>query len=228
MSYTKKVFEDNIIKNVQQIVSTTVERNNIMPLVDIIDSTFEILEGIKKFDLEIGEFWNEITSDIIASINSATSGFYRQGIITLRSVLELGCMSLFYYDHRVEFHLFKEHDAIADKYVSKLIREYNFFTTKYINAFCKNIREIENKEDSVSNYLGTTYKKLSDIVHGRYKTLTKKETLKIEYSQEYFSDFIKHLNSVLSILATMYILRFGDKTNLKIVELANKSRTVAL
>ncbi len=228
MSYTKKAYEDNIIKNVQQINKTTINDNDITPLLNLIDNTLDILEGIQKSDSAIGELWNEIASDIISSVNSATSGFYRQGIITLRSVLELGCMTYFYADHKVEFHLFKTHDAKADKYVSTLIRDYDFYNTNYIHSFYSNIEVIQTKNNSVSNFLNKIYKDLSDVVHGRYKTLTKQSTLKIEYNKEQFNFYKDKLNSVLSILATMYILRFHDMENKSLITLANKSGTVKL
>lgn len=228
MSYTKKAYEDNIIKNVQQINIKTINDNDITPLLNLIDNTLDILEGIQKNDSDIGELWNEIASDIISSVNSATSGFYRQGIITLRSVLELGCMSLFYTDHKVEFHLFRAHDAKADKYVSTLIRDYDFYTTNYIHSFYSNIEAIQTKNNSISNFLNKTYKDLSDVVHGRYKTLTKQSTLKIDYSKEQFNFFKDKLHSVLSILATMYILRFHDMENTNLIALANTSGTVEL
>ncbi|WP_217581554.1 hypothetical protein [Lysinibacillus sp. GbtcB16] len=227
MSYTKKLYEENIVKNVQEIMSKTIGNNDITPILELIDSTLDILEGIDQVDPEVGQLWNEITSDILASVNSATSGFYRQGILTLRSVLELGCMSFFYLDHKVEFHLFKEHDAKADKYVSKLIREYNFYKTDYISSFYTNIEEVQTKRDSISEYLDKTYKDLSDVVHGRYKTLKKQDILKIEYSISDFNNFKKFLTSVVSILATMYVLKFENK-NSELIKLANVTRTVVL
>ncbi|ARD57032.1 hypothetical protein [Bacillus safensis] len=228
MSYTKKAYENNIINNVKQINNKTINDNDITPLMNLIDNTFSIVEEINKKDSDIGELWNEIASDIIASINSSTSGFYRQGIITLRSVLELGCMSFFYSDHKVEFHLFKAHDAKADKYVSTLIRDYDFYTTNYIQSFYNNIQKIQTKNNSISIFLSKIYKDLSDVVHGRYKTLTKQNTLKINYSKEQFNFFNDKLHSVLSILAVMYILRYQDIDNTSLIALANKSGTVQL
>ena len=228
MSFTKKIYEDNIINNVEKINKTTTDDIDITPLLDLIDATLDVLEKISIFDNEISEFWNEISSDVIASVYSATSGFYRQAIITLRNILEIGCLSFFYLDHKIEYHLFKSHDAKADKYVSVLIREFNFFTTNYIHAFYLDIKSKQSSVNSISNYLSSLYKQLSDIVHGRYKTLTKKSKLLISYDRESFHFFIDKFKSVIGILVAMYILRYNDKENMKLIEIANSTGAVCL
>jgi hypothetical protein len=228
LSFTKKTYQDNIINNVGKINIKTINDNDITPILNLIDNTLDILDGINNVDPDIGVLWNEIASDVISSIYSATSGFYRQAIITLRSVLELGCTSFFYVDHKVEYHLFKSHDAKADKYVSTLIRDYEFFTTNYIHSFYNDIELIQSSNNSVSNFLSNTYKQLSDVVHGRYKTLTKQNTLSIGYDKQQFNFFEDKLSLVLSILATMYVLRFNDTKNSSLITLVNTSRTVKL
>ncbi|EJR71527.1 hypothetical protein P4G85_29120 [Bacillus cereus] len=228
MSFTKKIYQDTIIKSVEKINTQTLTDNDITPLLNVINNTFDILDGISQSAPDIGVIWNEIASDVISSINSATSGFYRQAIITLRSILELGCSSFFYIDHKVEYHLFKVHDAKADKYVSALIRDYDFFTTNYISSFYTEIKSIQAVNNSISLFLNKVYKQLSDVVHGRYKTLTKKDILKIDYDKTQFNFFKDKLRLVMSILATMYILRFDDTQNPSLVDLANQSGTVKL
>ena len=228
MSYTKRTYEDKILKNVRSINEKTLEDNDIKPMIDSIDNILLILDEISNLDDDIKGFWNEIASDIIASVNSATSGFYRQAIITLRSILELGCMSFFYLDHKIELHLFKEHDAKADKYVNALIRDYEFYTTKYIHSFHANINYIQTSNNSVSDYLLKLYKQLSDSVHGRFKTLTKHDTLSIGYNKELLKYFENKLKEVVSILATMYVLRKDCKADNNLIEAAEYSGTVNL
>ena len=228
MSFTKKVYQENIIRNVEKINQQTLKDNDITPLLNLIDNTFDILEGINQNAPEISELWNEIASDVISSVNSATSGFYRQSIITLRSVLELGCTSFYYVDHKVEYHLFKMHDAKADKYVSALIRDFDFFTSNYITSFYCDIKSIQTSDNSVSNYLNKTYQQLSDVVHGRYKTLTKQSTLTVGYDKMQLYFFKDKLSSVLGILATMYVLRFSVTGNTCLTALANTTGTVKL
>ncbi|MCT2534778.1 hypothetical protein NC661_04435 [Aquibacillus koreensis] len=228
MSFTKTIFEENIINNVQKINTNTINDNDITPLLDAIDNTITIMEKLTEIDQEISGLWNEITSDVIASVNSATAGFYRQAIITLRSILELGCMSFYYLDHKIEYHLFKTHDAKADKYVSTLIRDYDFFTTNYIHASYPSIKDVQKENNSVSNYLNNIYKQLSDVVHGRFKTLTKQQSLKIQYDKEQFQFYINKLTTVIGIFAAMYILKNNGTDDNKLIDLANNTGVVTL
>lgn len=132
MSYTKAMYEDLILESVNKITKKSLEDNDYTLILNKIDVTLDMLEGISLEDPKIGILWNELASDVLASLNSATTGFYRQAILSLRSVLELGCNSLLYLDHKIEYEMFIKFNAKADKYVSTLVNDYSFFTTKYI------------------------------------------------------------------------------------------------
>lgn len=228
MSYTKSMYKQQILEPVIKITQKSLDDNDFNPIFEKIDITIDLLDKITSKDIHVGILWNELASDVISSIYSATSGFYRQAILSLRSVLEIGSSSLFYYDHKIEYEMFIEFNTKADKYVSTLVNDYAFFTTKYTYTFFKEIENIQSSTDSVSNYLKITYGELSDIVHGRFNTLTKKQGLHIKYEKGQFKYYEKLLEKVISILCTMYVLRFSDFTSRGIVSLANKSGTVKL
>ncbi|MFC8151476.1 hypothetical protein ACFUP3_17515, partial [Bacillus paralicheniformis] len=204
------------------------ENNDITPLLGLLDNSLDIVEYLSNNNPDNVGLWNEIVSDIIASINSATSGFYRQAIITLRSILELGCTAFYYMDHKIEYHMFKTYDGKADKYVSTLIREHNFFTTKYIHYFYPNIEKKQKEVNSVSDYLNRLYKDLSDAVHGRYKTLTKTDDLKIYYDIDQFKFFQDKLQAVVGILVTMFVLRYNITNKNELCSLVNRIGVVNL
>ncbi|MEC2344347.1 hypothetical protein P9H28_09620 [Paenibacillus barengoltzii] len=228
MSYTKAMFEDQIVGPVLKITSKTIEDNDYTEILNKIDITLDIRDGLKQLNPKIEELWNELTSDVLASVYSASSGFYRHAILALRSVLELGCNTFYYLDHNIEYEMFIKYNTKADKYVSSLVNEYAFFTTKYISTFFPDIDKIQVEQDSISNYLKILYGDLSDIVHGRYNSLTKKQTLQIKYSKSEFKSYERYLDRVLSILCTMYVLRLNEKSNQSIVKQAKFSRTVKL
>lgn len=228
MSFTKKTFKNNILSNVNVIQEKTINDNDYSLILKYLNSFLEIQENIKTKDENIGLLWNEINFDLISSIHSASSGFYRSAIVTLRSILEMASASIFYYDRKIEYYLYRHENYLADKYVSTLINEYDFFKTKYIKAFYKNIETIEKCRDSVSIKLKKQYSTLSDVVHGRYESLFKVDKFKIKYSKSDFKRYEKLLFSTLSIIAVMYILRFDDFSNEDTTELAQKSGVIEL
>lgn len=228
LSYTKITFIDQIIKPIGVIQEKTLDENDITHVLERLNTIMSVSEKIVSIDNEIGELWNEIISDLLASIYSASAGFYRSAIIVLRSVLEIGCTSFFYYDHKIEYKMFKSENLKADKYVSTLVNDYDFFTTRYIKTFYPQIEEKQKSKNSTSEALKKLYGDLSDSLHGRYNNLTKLEGLEIKYDKILFKRYEKHLFSVLSMLTVLYTLRFNDTINEDIVSLANQSKVVTL
>ena len=182
--------------------------------------------AINEIDSDIGKIWNDIISDLLSSISSACSGFYRSGIVNLRSILELGCNTFFYLDHKIEYYLFEHENAKADKYVSTLIRDFNFFTSKYINSFNLAIQYHETTVDSVSNYLKQIYSQLSDVVHGRYNSLLKVNNIQVEYEIRSFKTYEELLSKTIGILCVMFILRFNNDKIDEINSLALKTGVI--
>ncbi|MFB0831675.1 hypothetical protein ACEU2D_18985 [Brevibacillus laterosporus] len=221
MSYTKITFREDLLHPVNAIQKETINKNDFTPILEHLNVMIDIKDNMGKNDSEIGVLWNEVVFDLLASIHSASSGFYRSAIVTLRSILEIGVSSFFYYDHKIEFLIFQNTNAKADKYVSTLINNYDFFKTKYIKCFYDDIDKVEKSTDSVSSFLTKKYGELSDVVHGRYNSLIKINDLNIKYSQIEFKRYESLLLSTLSILAVLYVLRFADFSNTGIIRLAN-------
>jgi len=225
MSYTKhtlKLFS----KSINDIFDKTLSDNDLSTVLEYLNTLIEINDRFVTKDKELDFFWNEIISDTISLLHCGISGQYRLAITGLRNVLELACSAFFYLDHKIELKLFVNENFKADKYVSFIVQEYNFFKTNYINTFCENIRTIQTLENSVSSYLILTYGKLCDVVHGRYKSLTKAEKLTVEYSKVQFKKFEKSYKCTLGVIATLYVLRFDDFTSIEINSLVKETSTL--
>ena len=225
MSYTKGTLE-HFSASINRIFNETISDNDFSIILEYLNTLIEIGGRFAKNNSDLEFFWNEIISDTISVIHCGVSGQYRLAISGLRNTLELACNSFFYLDHKIELKLFMNEDFKADKYVSSIIHEYNFFKSKYIKTFKVDIENIQTGEDSVSNYLSLTYSKLCDVVHGRYKSLTKTDKLSIEYSKSQFKKFEKSYIKTLSAIATLYALRFDDFSSIDINRLVNESKTI--
>lgn len=209
MSYTKDIFKTSINEPINEIKEKTIEQNDCSTLIERVNDLFTLRDMFIKNNVECGELWNEICIDVLAIINSAFSGFYRMATIGLRSIFEMGCNSMFYYDHPIEYHMFQCENMKADKYVSVLVSEYNFFKTKYIRAFKSNIDEEQTEEDSVAKSLISLYGELSDVVHGRYNQLFNVQTFQMEYKVEKYKRFEGLFNKTVDMLLLLGMLRFG-------------------
>ncbi|MCU5534266.1 hypothetical protein OCA90_26625 [Bacillus cereus] len=226
MSYTKIQFKENILIPQQKIQEKTIQENDLSSLLLNIDAIFKISDTFEKVDPEVGKIWNDIISDLISSISSACSGFYRSAIVNLRSILELSCNTFFYIDHKIEHYLFEFENAKADKYVSALIRDYNFFTSKYIKSFKSDIKYHETNADSISLYLKKIYASLSDVVHGRYNSLLKVNNIEIQYEIGSFKTYEDLLSKTIGIICTMFIYRFNNDRIAEINSLALKTGVI--
>lgn len=227
MSFTKQTLE-HFLSSINKIFNETLKDNDLTNILEYLNCLIEIQERFTINDTELDFYWNEIVSDVISLINCGISGQYRLAISGLRNTLELACSAFFYLDHKIELKLYVNEDFKADKYVSSIVSEYHFFKTNYIKTFNSDITTLQTKDDSVSSYLNLTYGKLCDVVHGRYKSLTKSDKLKIEYSKDQFKKFEKMYICTLSAIATMYVLRFNDFTNSDLNNLAKQSQTINL
>ena len=88
MSYTKDIFENNINKPVEEIISNTLLKNDCSILLNQVNNMMTVRDEFVEENEECGLLWNEICIDVISVINSAFSGFYRTAIIGLRSIFE--------------------------------------------------------------------------------------------------------------------------------------------
>lgn len=209
MSYTKEIFEKSIYQPIAVIYKETMEKNDCSILLNQINNLMTVRDKFIEVNEACGSLWNEICIDALSAINSAFSGFYRTSIIGLRSIYEIGCSSIFYHDHMIEYHLFKNENMKADKYVSTLVNEFDFYKSKYIRAFNNSFEKIQREEDCVSKHLTRLYSELSDVVHGRYNKLTNVHGFQIEYSIEKYKQFEKLFVETTDILLVLAILRFN-------------------
>lgn len=225
MSYTKQTLE-HFSKSINKIFDETLLDNDLTSVLDNLNTLIDIKERFTQKDAELEFYWNEIVSDTISLMHCGICGQYRLAITGLRNTLELACSAFFYLDHKIELKLYVNENFKADKYVSSIIQEFHFYKTTYINTFNNKIGTIQVKEDSVSSYLNLTYAKLCDVVHGRYKSLTKADKLTVEYSKEQFKRFEKSYICTLAAIATLYALRFDDFTSKEINDLVKKTNTL--
>lgn len=226
MSFQKKQIETDLIAKVSRIQNKTLEESDFTKILEYLNVFLDIHQSMDVDENELIKLWNDIIADILGVIHSGISGFYRLSMISLRSILEMACSSFYYYDHKVEYHMFIEHDLAADKYVSTLVNEYQYFTTNYIEYFANDIKQIESAKDAIANKLKQIYKNQCDVVHGRYKKLLKSEGLSIEYDMILFKKFEKMLIETMSIISVMYVLRFNKRDNASLLELAEYTKVV--
>ena len=225
MSFTK-ITINQIADAQNRILKQSLEKNDLTDFLNLINSTIYIQEKIIAKDSDLTPLMNEIVSDLISVITTSLQGYYRLGSSGLRNILELSCSAIFYYDHKIEFKLYRDFDFKNDKYVSTLVNEHHFFKSNYIKTFYPNIISLEKETDSCSNYINKTYAKLCDVVHGRYLTLTQTENLKIVYDQAKFSKFKTILEYTLGAFYLMYSLRFNDFSNSDITKIIHKTNTL--
>lgn len=224
MSFTKKQIRESIIEPVQKIQDRAINDNDLSKMMSCLNCCITICENFE--DKEISKIWNEIVNDTISVIYSCISGFYHSANIGLRTILELACGSFYYYDHKIEYYLFQNHNYQANKYVSTLVNEYDFYKSNYIRSFYSEINSVEKGKDEIANKLKSIYSTLCDVVHGRYKTLTKTGGLNIDYNKVDFKVVEKNFYEVMSIIAVMFILRFNYKKDSELIYLADKSKVV--
>jgi len=225
MSYTKQTLE-HFSKSINKIFNETLSDNDLTTILEYLNTLIEINDRFITKDKELEFYWNEIISDTISLMHCGISGQYRLAITGLRNTLELACSAFFYLDHKIELKLYVNENFKADKYVSSIVHEYHFFKTNYINTFNSKIGALQTQEDSVSSYLNLTYGKLCDVVHGRFKNLTKADKLTVEYSKEQFKKFEKSYKCTLGAIATLYVLRFDDFTSKEINSMVKETNTL--
>jgi len=226
MSHTKTTIQSFLIDEAQKIQNQTMEDNDLTEILSTLNHIIDIGEKVSEKEPKLSFYWNEIIAESISVIYASLSGHNRLALSGLRNILELSCHAFYYIDHLIELDLSINEDLQADKYVSALIRDDKFFTTAYIKTFNSQILEFQKERDSVSNFLKKEYAGLCDIVHGRHKTLFKKEELSIKYSKPEFKRFEKEYIDLASSIAMMYVLRFEDYSNAELNKLAMKRNII--
>jgi len=227
MSFTTQTLTQ-IIKATGSIQKKTLADNDLTEVLKGLYTVLEVSEQIIQKNNRTEFYWNEILSELVAVIHSSISGYSRLGISGLRNILELLCHAFFYYDHPIELKLSVNENIKAKMYVTALVNDHHFFTTRYIKTFNAKIEQLEVKPNVISNFLKYEYHQLCDVVHGRHHTLTKQAALKIKYSKAEFKNFEMHFITITSLIANMYLLRFEDYNNPSIINLAKQLKLLRL
>ncbi|MCK4321348.1 hypothetical protein KAX08_02380 [candidate division WOR-3 bacterium] len=149
----------------------------------------------------------EATLDLISSFFNAFSGFYRQGMISLRSSLELTALYIYYFDHPVEFNYFLSEAGYKGPLISELINKHHLFVKKYCILFID-----ENKlKKELHTEVEKAYKGLSLYVHGRLGKLQTLISLPIRFNKSEISKFIKEWKKIIGLGNTILAVRFFDE-----------------
>lgn len=155
---------------------------------------------------EVMNLLNEATFDLISSLFVSFTGFYRQGMISLRSSLELTCLFVYYFDHPIEYRYFLKERGIKGPLLSELINKGNFLVKKYCSIFVN-----ENKlKKELHTEIQNKYKILSKYVHGRLKKLQTLIAFPVDFDKTNFLEFMKNWEEVIALGNTVLAVRFAN------------------
>lgn len=144
---------------------------------------------------------------VSAQLESATLnlalGMYRQAFSSLRLALEMGLGAIYFSAHKMELNEWLE--GRADIKWSSLVDEANgVLSVRFSNAFFK---ELSNEMSNYRNMAISTYRKLSEFVHGNNETWIK-SGLKISYNQNLIDSYFTYFNSVTEIIIFVSTCRY--------------------
>jgi len=154
-----------------------------------------------------------VSTQLESATLNLTLGMYRQAFASLRLALEMGLGAIHFSVHKVELHEWL--DGRSDIKWSSLVDEENGVLSKrFSKAFFKELSEeiCNYRESSIS-----TYRKLSEFVHGNNETWAK-SGLKISYNQDLFDLYFNHLSKVSEIIifiATCRYVKLFDDASLE-------------
>ncbi len=138
MTFTTQTLTQ-IIKATDAIQKRTMADNDLTEVLKGLYTVLEVSEKNVQKDNRTEFCWNEILSELVAVIHSSISGYSRLGISGLRNILELLCHAFFYYDHPIELKLSVNENSKAKMYVTALVKDHLFFTTRYIKTYLKKL-----------------------------------------------------------------------------------------
>lgn len=206
-----KELERIILKRTNQVFKQTIQENYRKELT-LLNTYFYWAEFIyKRFPLqrEMMQLLNEATFDLISSLFATFSGFYRQGMIALRSSLELTAFYVYYFDHPVEFSYFFRETGHRSSLVSELINKGNFLVKKYCLLFIDEKRLKKELHIEVQK----AYKELSIYVHGRLGKLQTLTSFPISFDNNELSKFMREWKRIIGLGNTILTVRFLNKMN---------------
>lgn len=137
-------------------------------------------------------------------------GLYRQAFASLRLALEMGLATMYFSVNKMELHEWL--DGRSDIKWSKLVDEENgVLSRRFSNAF---FTECSSYTDEYRNKAISTYRKLSEYVHGNNGTWEKcglKLVYKPDLLEFYFNSF-KSVSEVILFVAVCRYTRLLDET----------------
>jgi hypothetical protein len=151
----------------------------------------------------------EATLDLVNSLFNTFSGFYRGGMISLRSALELTGLYVYYFDHHIEYKYFANESKYKGPLLSELINSDKFL----MNMYCSLFIDVQRLKGSLHEEVLDTYRTLSQYVHGRLGKLQSIKSLPINFSKSDFSKFTEQWQKVIGLGNTILAIRFSKEVD---------------
>ena len=171
---------------------------------DLIVSVYEWKTFAQGKEFESSPLLAEALLDILGSLNSILNGYYRQGMFSLRSCLEMVAGFTYYVDHPLEFKRWRLSDSNdADSKLSKWLED-GFMTQQYVKFFVPE----EKVEGGLDSRIRELYRKLSKFIHAQKEDNMQfdKDSIRIEFdegrfnrSRDYFIQVARVCNLTLTI-----------------------------
>ncbi|HEY9802693.1 MAG TPA: hypothetical protein V6D25_20180 [Leptolyngbyaceae cyanobacterium] len=156
----------------------------------------QILLQQAKVDYEI--LYNELQSDLIASISSAITGNYRIALMSIRSFIELSNLFAYYYYHPLEYSWW-----LNDAHVIKFSElNQNYFTYyKLLDKY------------HINTHMYSEWKKVSKYVHAEFKSYMQSSDdlpfLPI-YQKSKLGQWITHFSKATIYINQLFYVVFKD------------------
>jgi hypothetical protein len=201
-----------MIDRTNQVFEQTIRLKNYTQEIVLLNTYFYWTKFVdKKFpsEGEVRELLDEATLDLITSLFNTFSGFYRQGMVSLRSSLELTALYVYYFDHPIEFKYFLTERGYRGPMLSELINKGDFLVKKYCSLFINEDKLKKELHTEVEN----TYKELSKYVHGRLGRLQTLTSFPINFNKKELSNFMKEWEKLIGIGNTILAVRFSNEMN---------------
>lgn len=155
----------------------------------------------KRYDCSI--LLKEALLDLIGSISSAMSGFYRQGMFSLRSCLEMTLEFVYFVDHPIEFRRWRSSET--EPKLGKWLDE-GLLGREYMEIFVPK-RAIKA---GLTNYARPLYGKLSEFIHAQKVDTMQitKHSMKVCYDNGRFNRWQDYYMRVVSACNLALCVRF--------------------
>jgi hypothetical protein len=144
---------------------------------------------------------------VSAQLESATLnlalGLYRQAFASLRLALEMGLATMYFSVNKMELHEWL--DGRSDIKWSKLVDEENgVLSSRFSNAFFSECSSYTNgyREKAIS-----TYRKLSEYVHGNNETW-EKSGLKLSYNSDLIEFYFESYKTISEVILFAAVCRY--------------------